>query len=161
MRYLPTSHERIPPVEIPPSPDKDVWLPRATEGITLRSDCSVLIVDQSEESRVVLTTALERRGIRTFTADRVDDGLELARRYSPDLVVFDLETPGGVAEDAEAALNAIADQRSLIALGSVHSHRAPLCGGEFVRKPYHYAPLIRKIEELLDRVAGQRYARCA
>lgn len=109
----------------------------------------------------MLTTALERRGIRTFTANRVDDGLELARRYSPDLVVFDLETPGGVAEDAEAALSAIADQRSLIALGSVRSHRAPLCGGEFVRKPYHYAPLIRKIEELLDRVAGRRYARCA
>lgn len=127
----------------------------------MRSDCSVLIVDQSEESREVLATALERRGIRTFTADRVDDGLELARRYSPDLVVFDMETPGGVEEAAEAALGAIADERPLIALGSVRSHRAPLCGGEFVRKPYHYAPLIRRIEELLDRVAGRRYARCA
>ena len=52
---------------------------------------SVLIVDSSDETRVVLQTALERRGVRTMAASRAEQGLAMAQRHHPDLIVLDLE----------------------------------------------------------------------
>ena len=64
------------------------------EGLALDSRQSVLIIDASEETREVLQTALERRGLRILAADRARRGLELARRHHPDLIVLDLEIEG-------------------------------------------------------------------
>ena len=61
------------------------------EGVALVQDRSVLIVDRSEETREVLKTALERRGVRILAASRAQRGLELARQHQPDLIVLDLE----------------------------------------------------------------------
>ena len=134
---------------------------------------SVLIVDRSEETREVLQTVLERRGVRTLAAGRTDVGLELARRHQPDLIVLDLELDD-VAECTEglvgqtflsATLPAPGPtgmsaprmpapqpqyQPCLVFLGNLRGWRNRLPEGEFVSKPYHYGPLIRKIEELLE-----------
>ena len=122
---------------------------------------SVLIVDQSEETREVLKTALERRGLRILAASRAGPGLELARFHRPDLIVLDLESQGPDPEDTYArfARELVERPTHLILLGS---RRLPdrSCSPEFVRKPYHYGPLIRRIEELLG-VAEPRLARCA
>jgi two-component system KDP operon response regulator KdpE len=107
----------------------------------------VLIVDRSEETRQVLRTALERGGARVLEADGAGSGLELARRHHPDLIILDLEVdttpdanlPEQFAEHSET------QAASLIVLGTA---RRSACG-EFVCKPYHYGPLIRRIEELL------------
>jgi hypothetical protein len=42
---------------------------------------------------------------------------------------------------------------SLLLLGSIKRTARGLPHGEFVAKPYHYAPLIRKIEKLLNEAA--------
>jgi DNA-binding NtrC family response regulator len=112
---------------------------------------SVLIVDSSEETREVLQTALERRGLRTFSASRADQGLELARRHHPDLIVLDLELDQSGREDfsgpfAEQSRSGLA---RLVLLGNLRRPES-LPEGEFIAKPYHYAPLIRRIEELLE-----------
>ena len=108
---------------------------------------SVLIVDHSEETRQVLRTALERRGANVLEAEAARSGLEMARRHHPDLIILDLEvetTPDAKVSEVFAQ-HTRQDDSSLIVLGTVRttSH------GEFVCKPYHYGPLIRKIEELL------------
>lgn len=127
------------------------------EGTTLDSRRSVLIVDHSEETREVLQTALERRGLRTFAASRAVAGLELARRHHPNLIVLDLELLDLELDDsspaelcAPFAEQSRMEHTPLVILGSVRRDRADLPDGEFVAKPYHYGPLIRKIEELLD-----------
>ncbi len=111
---------------------------------------SVLIVDRSEETREVLKTALERRGLRTFAASRGGRGLELARRHHPDLIVLDLELddsdPETFAEQSRA------DKAPLVVLGSVRREPLGISEAEFVAKPYHYGPLVRRIEELLAAV---------
>jgi len=112
---------------------------------------SVLIVDHSEETREVLQTALERRGWRTFSASRARTGLELARRHRVDLIVLDLELEHSPSEDLPGSF---AEQSRdghtpLVMLGTVRRDVENLPEGEFVAKPYHYGPLIRKIEELL------------
>ncbi len=108
-----------------------------------------MIVDPSDDVREVLRTALARSGARVLEARRATDGLELARSCHPDLIVVDGETPHGDEDWKE--LSAAARRRStpLVVLGSARLHAAALPAGEFVDKPYHYAPLIRRIEGLL------------
>ena len=116
---------------------------------------SVLIVDSSEETREVLQTALERRGVQIFSASRARQGLKLARQHHPDVIVLDLEVKGGGADRLPARLAEQAPpdgQQRLVLLGSLRRGKA-VPSGEFVAKPYHYGPLIRKIEELLKRSA--------
>jgi len=116
---------------------------------------SVLIVDRSEETREVLATVLSRRGVRTLAAAGAPQGLRMARQHRPDLIVLDLE----LVEAAGAGLSegfveqSRTDRAPLVLLGTVRRSDPPLPEGEFVSKPYHYAPLIRKIEELLLRRA--------
>jgi CheY-like chemotaxis protein len=112
---------------------------------------SVLIVDRSEETRGVLRAALERDGTRVWEADAADEGLELARRHHPDLIVLDLEidTTPDAALPGKFAQHSRSDAASLIVLGTARRHVPQAPHTQFVPKPYHYAPLIRKIEELL------------
>jgi DNA-binding response OmpR family regulator len=115
---------------------------------------SVLIVDSSEETREVLRTALERRGVRILAASRARRGLALAQEHHPDLIVLDLEVEDQAGENVSAgfAAQSRADHAPLVLLGTMRRHQ-PRPEGEFVAKPYHYGPLVRKIEELLE--AGQ------
>lgn len=122
----------------------------------------VLVVDRSEETREVLRTALERRGLRILAASRAGRGLELARRHQPDLIVLDLELEGFGPEGvcARFARESQESHAALVMLGSVRRTSDAERSGEFVSKPYHYGPLIRRIEEILG-AAGQTLARCA
>ncbi len=118
----------------------------------MKSRHRVLIVDQSEESREVLETALSRRGLSTFTAEAAEQGLSLAQQHQPDLVVLDLDVDDTSAEAWSGPL-AGDDAREpvpVVLLGGVRRNLARFPGGEFVPKPYHYGPLIRRIEELLE-----------
>ena len=134
---------------------------------------SVLIVNRSEETREVLQTVLQRRGVRTLAAGRTAAALDLLRRHQPDLIVLDLELDdvaqcteelaghtflsasgpcgAGVAPASGQGVGTPAPQYQprLVLLGNLRGSPDRLPEGEFVSKPYHYGPLIRKIEELL------------
>ena len=112
---------------------------------------SVLIVDASDETRIVLQTALERRGMRTMAAGQAQQGLAMARQHHPDLIVLDLEIDSCSPDEVAAPFTeqSRTDHACLVFLGSVR-RRHPVAGTEYVAKPYHYAPLIRKIEEILS-----------
>ena len=109
---------------------------------------SVLIVERSDEIRDVLRTALARRGLEIYEASRAEDGLELARRHRPNLVVLDLDDQSANAENLSAEFSRATgtDSMPLIMLGTLRRH---ITRGQFVPKPYHFRPLISKIEELL------------
>ena len=123
----------------------------ATEGVALNGQRSVLIVDRSEETREVLQTVLERRGVRTLAADRAKTAIALAEKHRPDLIVLDMELEDMPVGQAflPAPLCDSQYQPQLILLGTLRGWRNRATEGEFVAKPYHYGPLIRKIEELL------------
>jgi DNA-binding response OmpR family regulator len=116
----------------------------------LAAERSVLIVDSSEETREVLRTALEQRGVRMLWASRAAQGLLLAQRHRPDVIVFDVESDhqspprqaGSLVDEAQAQAT------PLVLLGKIRRDQ-PLPAGDVVPKPYHYGPLIRKIEVLL------------
>jgi CheY-like chemotaxis protein len=124
-------------------------------GTSLVPNRSVLIVDPSDESRSVLRTILEHRGLRIFEASRAEEGLELARSHRPDLIVVDLEVAPAEDDSVSAGYEAESrhNQAALTLLGNVRRASADAPREGFVSKPYHYAPLVRKIESLLEAVA--------
>lgn len=112
---------------------------------------SVLVVDHSDETREVLRTVLKRRGLNILEARAAQQGLDMAREHQPDLIVLDLEAE--TTQDADEPLEfdrPDGRQRPVILLGTARRQAARLPGAEFVSKPYHYGPLIRRIEELLE-----------
>ena len=150
-------------------PPPTSYCPTASqEALTLVSKPSVLIVDRSEENREVLETALERRGMRTFSAGQATLGLELAHLHRPDLIVLDLEIENSKSEDVHAQFSQDSQIAGtpMVMLGSMRLRsedspdRKNLAREGFVSKPYHYGPLIRRIEQLLA-TAGQPLARSA
>lgn len=57
-------------------------------------DRSILIIDDEEGFRKVLSITLADAGYTVWTAERARDGLELFRLHRPDLVITDLIMPG-------------------------------------------------------------------
>jgi len=54
---------------------------------------TVLVAEDSEDTRIMLKRALELKGYRVFEAEDGQQALEMARRYSPTLMVIDLNMP--------------------------------------------------------------------
>ena len=121
----------------------------------------VLIVDDSPDSLDVLQTALERRGVNTLTTRRPSEGLDLARRFHPDVILLDLESVEDVGDTAlrenydEAAKR---ENAPLILVARASGDPSTQGSPYVVSKPYHYAPLIRKIQELLESADHKRAA---
>jgi len=112
---------------------------------------TVLIIDQSEDSRQVLRTALERRGFEIIETRTAGDGLELVRSCHPQLVVLDLEAVplDDPSIRVEIDLETEISQTPIVILGNIHKNEAILPHCSIVQKPYHYGPLIRKIEQIV------------
>jgi CheY-like chemotaxis protein len=112
---------------------------------------SVLIVDPCDESREVLRTVLQRRGVKIIEATGGRRGLELARRHHPGVIVLDVETVPDADADTRAGFGAEsrAHHTSLVMLASARRDTVGLPVGRVVSKPYHYGPLVRTIEQLL------------
>ena len=111
----------------------------------------VLIVDRSLESRQVLRTALQRGDTQVLEAAHAKVGLELIRNQAPDVVVLDDETRECSPEiDAVDFGRALQPARTpVVVLGTARRSMEGFSSAEFIAKPYHYGPLVRRIEELL------------
>ncbi len=109
----------------------------------------VLIVDQSDDSRDVIRTVLERRGVEILEALSARAGLEILREQRPDVIVLDLEADA--ADDAQLQAQyddeLAANKAEMVILGNLRRDECP-SSCHLVRKPYHYKALIEKIEQL-------------
>ena len=112
---------------------------------------SILIVDRSDDSREVLRTVFQKRGLEIYEASEARTGLDLAQRLHPTVILLDLECEAANDPDVRDGFDAqtASEGTSLIVLG-VARREIPSRNEHYVRKPYHYAPLIRTIEQLID-----------
>ncbi len=115
----------------------------------------VLIVDASAESRDVLRTLLEREGAETLEANGACRATHMVRQWQPHLVVYDAESEMAPTRQSWIDLRQTTTRNDIpiVVLGTAKRHINPLPTGQFVSKPYHYGPLIRKIEGLLGKAA--------
>ena len=112
---------------------------------------SVLIVEAGEETREVLETVLHRRGMETLWAEAPEEAVHLAQTYRPDLIILDLQVEDGSAERiCQPLAQKVSETHTpLVVLGRLR-RQDRMFPGECFPKPYHYGPLIRKIEELIQ-----------
>jgi len=111
----------------------------------------VLIVDESPDAREVLAALLARHGATTIEARRPDQAARLADLHQPDLIVFDADSDHTASGASLADLTAVASRSEtpIVILGTLHRPKKPPASGQFVAKPYHYGPLVDRIESLL------------
>lgn len=121
----------------------------------------VLLFDSSPDTSEVLRMVLERRGIRILEASELEDGLRIARSQQPDLIVLDTEdVPQGAAIRAAFAEESRKSRAALLILGRVDARESlPDCG-RVIAKPYHFGPLIRTIEQIVEHGVQDGVAVC-
>ena len=112
----------------------------------------VLIVDQSAESREVLSALLARSGTAAIEASRAGEAVLLAEKLRPQLIVLDADSDP--SEDREATrqltTTALRTNTPIVLLGKITGAEIPIDASDLLAKPYHYGQLIRRIEAVLE-----------
>lgn len=123
--------------------------------IPLKSQSTVLIVDQSQETSEVLKTLLERQGRVALSTKGPDLAILAVEESSPDLILLDLDDQTGCQTSVLAQLKESADLKNtpIVVIGSTKKHKAQLPDGQFISKPYQYRDLLRKIDQVMGDAA--------
>jgi CheY-like chemotaxis protein len=117
----------------------------------------ILIVEDNEMNRDVLSRRLSRRGYEVLLAADGLLGLEIARAQGPDLILMDLGLPHIDGWECTRQLKADASTRRIpvIALSAhamVGDREKAMDAGcdEFDSKPIDFSALLAKMDRLLD-----------
>lgn len=116
----------------------------------------LLLVEDNEMNRDMLTRRLERRGYEIITAVNGKEAIDLASSGSPDLILMDMSLPVLDGWEATRAIKA-QPATQLIPVIALTAHalqrdrEQALAAGcdEFETKPVDMELLVRKIEALL------------
>ena len=144
--YLPLAETAV---TAPPAVIGNDWFPGGSE--------SLLIVDDEEALRTLLTSALTRKGYRIGTAATGLEGMEVISDSTRELhgVILDLNMPGATGLEV---LKLIRIARPSLKVLVVSGHITPQARQEFeqlghrdfLQKPYNLGDLGRKLRNLLD-----------
>ena len=121
----------------------------------------ILLIEDNEMNRDMLSRRLVRKGYDVVMAEDGQQGVDLARTASPDLILMDLSLPiidGWEATRRIKAADATKDIPviALTAHAMVGSQEKALAAGcdDFDTKPVDLPRLLGKIEALLQRGSG-------
>jgi len=121
--------------------------------------CRILLVEDNDLNRDMLERRLRRRGFEVLLAADGGQGVELARRERPDLVLMDMSLPGLDGWQATRILKSEAGTRGIpVVAVTAHSlagdrERALEAGcDDYATKPVHLDFLL----EIVGRLAGKR-----
>ena len=121
----------------------------------------VLLVEDNEMNRDMLSRRLTRRGFQVVSAVDGQQGVDLARSEKPDIILMDMSLP--VMDGWEATRRVKSDDATrnvpvigLTAHAMAGDREKALDAGcdEYDTKPVELDRLIEKIERLLGRAAG-------
>jgi len=112
----------------------------------------VLVVEDDPEPREFLVSELERAGFLVLEAASGQDGLEKARRFTPDVVVLDLMLPQLSGFGLARAVRSL-DRARESALASEAMRKEALSAGcdVFLSKPIAAALVVEQVQRLLAR----------
>ena len=114
----------------------------------------VLLIDDDPDILAALRTALERKGYRVLTASDGNQGLAVAEREQPDLVVVDMMMPkksGFLVLEKLKARDADRPRVIMITAneGSRHRAYAEMLGvDDYLRKPFALDVLLDSVQRL-------------
>ncbi len=118
----------------------------------------VLVVEDNEMNRDMLTRRLQRRGYEVITSVDGEDGLKKARSDSPDIILMDMDLPVLDGWAATKMLKAAPETQSipviaLTAHAMAGDREKALEAGcdDYDTKPVEFARLVEKMEKLLGK----------
>ena len=118
----------------------------------------ILIVEDNEPNRDMLSRRLARRGYEILVAEDGAIGLELARTDAPDLILLDMSLPGLDGWEVARRLKAAAETRTipviaLTAHAMAGDREKALAAGcdDYDTKPVELDRLLGKMATLLER----------
>jgi len=121
----------------------------------------ILLVEDNEMNRDMLSRRLVRRGYEVVSAVDGEQGVAMARSATPALILMDMSLPGLDGWEATRQLKAQPETRSipviaLTAHAMAGDREKAIAAGcdDFDTKPIDLARLLEKIEALLGRAAG-------
>ncbi len=126
--------------------------PGGRESSRMARRRTVLVVDDEPHIRLLITTVLEQRGLRTLAAAGGHEGLETVRSARPDLILLDWAMPGMGGEEFLARLDSLdTSVPVMVVTGSaqgemVSAHRRV---ADFLPKPFDVWELAERVERLL------------
>jgi len=131
--------------------DQTVSIPRA-EGST------ILLVEDFDDTRLMMKMWLVRHGYRVLEAETGEEGVAMARRERPDLIIMDVMMPGMNGLDATQLIRQDRALRrtpivAVSAYGADEYRSIALEAGcnEYVSTPFEPGTLADLIESLLIR----------
>ncbi len=121
----------------------------------------ILVVEDDEQLRSFLVSALEWRGFTVYAAGGGDEGLELFREHGADLVFCDIHLPGMNGLQTIEKIASAPDAPKIVLMSGAHDKDATLPGAalryENVRtldKPFHVDAVLELLTELLGSSSG-------
>jgi CheY-like chemotaxis protein len=124
---------------------------------------TIMVVEDNEPSRDVLSRRLERRGYRVLMAMDGQQAVSMAHAVKPDLILMDLGLPGIDGFEATSQLKRDEATRHIpIIVLSAHAMTndrdlALSAGGDdFDTKPVRFQQLLVKIASLLAKAAREK-----
>jgi two-component system, cell cycle response regulator DivK len=121
----------------------------------------ILLVEDNEMNRDMLSRRLERKGFEVFCAEDGAIGVNIAQQSQPDLILMDMNLP--VLDGWEATRQIKADERTcsipvigLTAHAMAGDREKGIAAGcdDYDTKPVEFPRLLGKIEALLSRRPG-------
>ena len=117
----------------------------------------VLVVEDQDDNRRIIRDLLTSNGFELIEAETGDEGVAVAAREKPDLILMDIQLPGLDGYEATRRIRANPDLKKtpVIAVtsyalsGDDKKAFAAGCNG-YVTKPFSPRQLLDKIREYLD-----------
>lgn len=118
---------------------------------------TILLVEDFDDTRLMMKMWLMRHGYRVLEAETGQEGVEVAQRERPDLIIMDMMMPGMNGLDATQRIRQDRDLRqtpivAVSAYGVDEYRRIALAAGcnEYVSTPFEPTSLADLIRNLLD-----------
>jgi CheY-like chemotaxis protein len=117
----------------------------------------ILIVEDNEKSRKLVRDVLQVKGFKTIETETAEEGLKLAVKKSPDLILMDIQLPG---MDGITALKTLRADRKAKAIAVIaitasamtHNRQTMLAEGfdGYQAKPISVKDFLNEVQRVLD-----------
>jgi len=135
--------------------EKSSDVSRVTGLVPGQHNYRILVVDDSETNRVVLSLLLKQTGFIVKTAENGQQAIELANSWKPHLIFMDQRMPDLNGDEATHQIKSVQPKIFIVALSAsvLKGDKAKVLragGNEFIRKPYKENEIFTVIKKYLQ-----------